>query len=94
MDGVVVFDNGLDIAVYIAGDVDADTRARIGVYIGGRPVVFGGCAVLFMAAYEIFTRDLASVCNRGQCVFLFRRAVRMHIGFLKYRGRGDAPLIL
>ena len=48
------------------------------VYIGGRIVIFAGGDILFVAAYEVFARSLASVRDRGQCVLLFRSTVWLH----------------
>ena len=53
------------------------------VYIGGRIDIFIGGNMLFVATYEVVTRNLASVCNRGQCVLLLRRAVWLYNCFIK-----------
>ena len=53
------------------------------VYSGGGIGIYDWCYFLSVAAYEILARRLAPVCNRGQCVFLFRSPVRMYFGFVK-----------
>ena len=78
MDGRAVFAYGVDTVVHIAGDDKSHTIARDVVYIGGWAVVFAGGDILSVAAHEIFARNLASVRNRGQRVFLLCGAVRMH----------------
>ena len=83
MDGRVVCSNGVDTAVYIAGNDSQYSGTRFVVYIGGRSVIHDWCDILFVAADEVFACGLAPVCNWGQCVFLFRRAVWVYIGFVK-----------
>lgn len=83
MDGRIVCCDGVDIAVYIAGNDSQYSRARPVVYPGGGIGIYDWCDILFMAPDEVFARRLAFVCNRGQCVFLFRSAVWMYPGFVK-----------
>lgn len=83
MDGRIVCCDGVDIAVYIAGNDSQYSAARIVVYPGGGIGIHNWCDILFMAPDEVFACCLALVCNRGQCVFLFRSPVRVYIGFVK-----------
>ena len=83
MDGRIVCCDGVDIAVYIAGNDSQYSRARPVVYFGGGIGIYDWCDILSVAADEVFARRLASVCNRGQCVLLFRRPVRVYIGFVR-----------
>ena len=83
MDGRIVCCDGVDIAVYIAGNDSQYPNARVVVYFGRGIGVHDWCDILFVAADEVFACRLAPVCNRGQCVFLFRGAVRVYIGFVK-----------
>ena len=78
MDGVTVSGYGVDIAVYFAGDDKIYPGAWYVVYFGRGPVIFGGGDILSVASVKVFACDMASVCNRGQCVLLFRGAVRVH----------------
>ena len=48
------------------------------VYSGGWTVLFAGGHILPVAKNEVFACGVAFVCNRGQCVFLFRRVVWMY----------------
>lgn len=83
MDGGAVCCDGVDIAVYFAGNDSQYSNARVVVYPGRGIGVHNWCDILFVAPDEVFARRLAPVCNRGQCVFLFRRPVRVYIGFVK-----------
>lgn len=83
MDGGPVCCDGVDIAVYIAGNDSQYSGARVVVYFGRGVSVYDWCDILSVAPDEVFARRLAPVCNRGQCVLLFRSAVRMYPGFIK-----------
>ena len=82
MDGGPVCCNGVDIAVYIAGNDSQYPNARIVVYLGGGIGVHNWGDILFMAPNEVFACRLAPVCNRGQCVLLLCRIVRVYFGFV------------
>ena len=82
MDGGSVCCNGVDVAVYIAGDDSQYSRAWSVVYFGGGIGIHNWCDILSVAPDEVFARRLAPVCNRGQCVLLFRSPVRVHFGFV------------
>ena len=49
MDGTVVSGDGMDIAVYFAGNDKIYPGARYVVYFGGWPVIFGGRDILSVA---------------------------------------------
>lgn len=83
MDGRIVCCDGVDIAVYIAGNDSQYPNARVVVYFGRGIGVHNWCDILFVAPDEVFARSLAPVCNRGQCVLLFRSVVRVYSGFVK-----------
>ena len=83
MDGGPVCCDGVDIAVYIAGDDSQYPNARIVVCPGRWFGVHNWRDILSVAPDEVFACRLAPVCNRGQCVLLFRRSVRLHFGFVK-----------
>ena len=83
MDGGPVCCNGVDVAVYIAGNDSQYSGAWSVVYFGGGIGVHNWRDILFMAPDEVFACRLAPVCNRWQCVFLFRRPVRVYSGFVK-----------
>ena len=83
MDGRIVCCDGVDIVVHFAGDDSQYPNARIVVYPGRWFGVHNWCDILFMAPDEVFACRLASVCNRGQCVLLFRSAVWVHFGFVR-----------
>ena len=82
MDGRIVCCDGVDIAVYIAGNDSQYSRARIVVYPGGGIGIYDWCDILSVAPDEVFACRLAPVCNRGQCVLLFRRPVWVYHGFV------------
>lgn len=83
MDGRIVCCDGVDIAVYIAGNDSQYPNAWVVVYFGRGIGVHNWCDILFVAPDEVFARRLAPVCNRGQCVLLLCSAVRVYIGFVK-----------
>ena len=83
MDGGSVCCDGVDIAVYIAGNDSQYSSARIVVYPGRWFGVYNWCDILSVAPDEVFACRLAPVCNRGQCVFLLCSAVRIDFGFVK-----------
>ena len=83
MDGGPVCCDGVDIAVYIAGDDSQYPNARIVVYPGGGIGVHNWRDILSVAPDEVFACRLAPVCNRGQCVLLLCGAVWVHHGFVK-----------
>lgn len=71
MDGRVVFSNGVDVAVYIAGNDTEYPAAGAVVYIGGWIVIHGWGDILPLAAIKIFTCDMAPVCDwRDGVLFL------------------------
>ena len=75
-----LFDYGLDIDIYIANYVGARAGAGSVVYLGGRSFVFDWGDILSVATPKVFACDLAFVCNRRQCLFLFRGPVRRDFG--------------
>ena len=83
MDGRTVCRNGVDVAVYFAGNDSQYPSAWIMVYSGWRIVVYDWRVVLFVAQNEVLACGVAFVRNRGQCVFLFRRPVRVYLGFVR-----------
>lgn len=83
MDGGIICRNGVDVVVYSARYVADGACAWAVVYSGGWIGIYDWGDILSVATYEIFTCSLASVRNRGQCVFLFRSAVWMYHGFVK-----------
>ncbi len=82
MDGVVVFDYGVDVAVYITGNDSQYSAAWAVFYPCGRIVLFVGGNILPVAAYEIFACCMASVCYCGDGMLFLCGAVRVHNRFL------------
>ena len=72
----------MDVAVYFASNASQYPSQWFVVYFSGWIVLHDWCAVLFVAQNEVLARGVAFVRNRGQCVFLFRRLVRVHFGFI------------
>ena len=79
MDGRVVCSNGVDTAVYIAGNDSQYSGTRFVVYPGRWFVIYDWGDILSVAQNEVFARGVASVCNWGQCMFLFCGIVWMRI---------------
>ena len=82
MDGWIICRDGVDAVVHIAGDDSQYSDSGSVVYSGRWFGVYHWGYILSVAADEVFARGLAPVCNRGQCVFLFRRAVWVYFGFI------------
>ena len=85
MDGWIICRNGVDTVVYIAGNDSQYPRTWIVVYSGRWFGIYHWGYILSVAADAVFARGLAPVCNRGQCVFLFRRTVWVYFGFVRLR---------
>ena len=83
MDGGPVCCDGVDVVVYFAGNDSQYPNAWVVVYPGRWFGIYDWCDILSVALDEVFACRLAPVCNRGQCVLLFRRPVRVYHGFVK-----------
>ena len=82
MDGWIVCRDGVDVAVYFAGNDSQYPGTRFVVYFGGGIVIYDWCDILSVATDEVFTCGLALVRDWWDGVFLFRRTVWVYFGFV------------